>query len=62
MRAKSPVIPKITSRSDGWLSSSAKTAPPESHPIGSLETHYPRPADSTLDTARQGRQPDRGAA
>src|SRR5262249_40590335 len=44
LRAKSPVIPKITSRFDELPPSSAKTEP------RSLEIHYPGRSLSTLDT------------
>ncbi len=51
LRAKSPVIPKITSRSDESPPSSAKSEPPKSYLIGSLGVRYPGRSHSTLDTA-----------
>ncbi|BBX63017.1 hypothetical protein MSAS_21910 [Mycobacterium saskatchewanense] len=46
------MIPKITSAFDALMPPSAKTAPPESHLMGSFEVHYPRRPIPTLDTAR----------
>ncbi len=50
LRARSPVIPKITSRFEALPSPSAKTAPPESRLIGSGD-QYPRRLIPTLDNA-----------
>src|SRR5580693_9238039 len=58
LRARSPVIPKITSRSEELPPSSAKTEPPKSHLIGSLGDALPGAFELNPRHCVYARQPE----